>query len=142
MGTSIEILLLDQTEQLAELQKKLGYTFIKKELLLLSMIHSSFAFERLDTRQHNETLEFLGDAVLDLTIGHMLFTRFPKKREGQLTRIRSALVNEAGLAKVARCLDLGKYLLLGRGEDGSGGAGKIIDSFLCIRGLGRGDVYG
>ncbi|WPD24491.1 MAG: ribonuclease III [Candidatus Electrothrix scaldis] len=124
MGTSIEILLLDQTEQLAELQKKLGYTFIKKELLLLSMIHSSFAFERLDTRQHNETLEFLGDAVLDLTIGHMLFTRFPKKREGQLTRIRSALVNEAGLAKVARCLDLGKYLLLGRGEDGSGGREK------------------
>ena len=124
MGTSIEVLLLDRAEQLAELEKELGYTFTKKELLLLSMIHSSFAFERLDSRQHNETLEFLGDAVLDLTIGHMLFTRFPKKREGQLTRIRSALVNETGLARVARRLDLGKYLLLGRGEDSSGGREK------------------
>jgi ribonuclease-3 len=124
MRTTIEVLLLDQTEQLAELQEKLGYTFRNKESLLLSMTHSSFAFERLENSQHNETLEFLGDAVLDLTIGHMLFTRFPQKREGQLTRIRSALVNETGLAKVARSLDLGKYLLLGRGEDSSGGREK------------------
>ncbi|WP_339133536.1 MAG: ribonuclease III [Candidatus Electrothrix sp. GW3-4] len=124
MGTTIEVLLLDQAEQLAELQKKLGYVFTNKESLLLSMIHSSFAFECLDNKQHNETLEFLGDAVLDLTIGHMLFTRFPKKREGQLTRIRSALVNEVGLATVARRLDLGNYLLLGRGEDSSGGREK------------------
>ena len=124
MGTTIEILLLDQAEQLWELQKKLGYTFKKKESLLLSMIHSSFAFERLENSKHNETLEFLGDAVLDLAIGHMLFTRFPKKREGQLTRIRSALVNETGLALVARSLDLGNYLLLGRGEDSSGGREK------------------
>jgi ribonuclease-3 len=124
MGTTLEILLLDKAEQLGELQKKLGYTFEKKESLLLSMVHSSFAFECLENSQHNETLEFLGDAVLDLTIGHMLFTRFPTKREGQLTRIRSALVNEAGLATVARRLGLGKYLLLGRGEDSSGGRKK------------------
>ncbi|MCI5132807.1 MAG: ribonuclease III, partial [Candidatus Electrothrix sp. EH2] len=124
MGTSIEVLLLDEAARLAEIEKKLGYIFKNRTLLLLSMTHSSFAFERLDSKQHNETLEFLGDAVLDLTIGHILFTRFPKKREGQLTRIRSALVNEAGLAKVARSLDLGKYLLLGRGEDGSGGREK------------------
>lgn len=124
MGTSIEVLLLDQAERLAEIEKKLGYLFKNRTLLLLSMTHSSFAFERLDNKQHNETLEFLGDAVLDLTIGHILFTRFPKKREGQLTRIRSALVNEAGLARVARSLDLGKYLLLGRGEDSSGGREK------------------
>ena len=125
MRTSIEVLLLDQAEQLAELQEKLDYTFSKKESLLLSMTHSSFAFERLENSQHNETLEFLGDAVLDLTIGHMLFTRFPQKREGQLTRIRSALVNETGLAHVAQSLDLGKYLLLGRGEDSSGGREKF-----------------
>ncbi|WP_446011342.1 ribonuclease III [Candidatus Electrothrix sp.] len=124
MATTIEVLLLDQAEQLAELQERLGYTFSKKELLLLSMTHSSFAFERLENSQHNETLEFLGDAVLDLTIGHMLFTRFPQKREGQLTRIRSALVNETGLAGVARSFELGKYLLLGRGEDSSGGREK------------------
>ncbi len=80
MGTTLEVLLLDQAEQIGEIQKKIGYTFIKKEPLLLSMIHSSFAFERLENSQHNETLEFLGDAVLDLTIGHMLFTRFRKTR--------------------------------------------------------------
>ncbi|MCI5148790.1 MAG: ribonuclease III [Candidatus Electrothrix sp. MAN1_4] len=124
MATTIEVLLLDQAEQLAELQEKLGYTFIRQESLLLSMTHSSFAFERLEKTQHNETLEFLGDAVLDLTIGHMLFIRFPQKREGQLTRIRSALVNETGLARVARDLDLGRYILLGRGEDSSGGREK------------------
>ena len=88
------------------------------------MIHSSFAFERLDCGRHNETQEFLGDAVLDLTVGYILFTRFPALREGKLTRIRSALVNETGLAGMARAIDLGKYLLLGRGEDASRGREK------------------
>ncbi|MCW5208542.1 ribonuclease III, partial [Desulfobulbus sp. US2] len=68
MGTTLEVLLLDQAEQLGEIQEKIGYIFEKKESLLLSIIHSSFAFERLEKSQHNETLEFLGDAVLDLTI--------------------------------------------------------------------------
>lgn len=124
MGTTLEALVQDHADDLAELQKKIDYYFSDLKLLLLALVHSSFAFERLDCGRHNEMQEFLGDAVLDLAVGHMLFTRFPKMREGKLTRIRSALVNETGLAAVARSIDLGKYLLLGRGEDNSTGREK------------------
>ncbi len=124
MGTTLEALVQDNEDNLEELQRIIGYTFRDIQLLQLSMVHSSFAFERLDCGRHNETQEFLGDAVLDLTVGHILFNRFPEMREGKLTRIRSALVNENGLASVARTLDLGKYLLLGKGEDGSCGREK------------------
>ena len=124
MGTTLEALVQDHEDDLAELQKKIGYTFKDINLLQLSMVHSSFAFERLDCGRHNETQEFLGDAVLDLTVGYILFARFPELREGKLTRIRSALVNETGLAGMARAIDLGKYLLLGRGENASRGREK------------------
>ncbi len=124
MGTTLEALVQDHADDLTELQQKIGYTFKDINLLQLSLVHSSFAFERLDCRRHNETQEFLGDAVLDLTVGYILFSRFPELREGKLTRIRSALVNEAGLAGMARAIDLGKYLLLGRGEDASLGREK------------------
>ncbi len=124
MGTTLEALIQDHEDDLAELQAKIGYTFQKTTLLQLSLVHSSFAFERLDCGRHNETLEFLGDAVLDLAVGFLLFSRFPELREGKLTLIRSALVNETGLAERARAIDLGKYLLLGRGEDASCGRAK------------------
>jgi ribonuclease-3 len=124
MGTTLEALVQDHEDELTELQQKIGYTFKDIYLLQISMVHSSFAFERLDCGRHNETQEFLGDAVLDLTVGYILFSRFPELREGKLTRIRSALVNETGLAGMARAIDLGKYLLLGRGEDASMGREK------------------
>lgn len=124
MGTTLRALIQDHENELEELQKKIGYKFSNIELLQISVVHSSFAFERLDCGCHNETQEFLGDAVLDLTVGHLLFTRFPEMREGKLTRIRSALVNESGLAEMARAVDLGKYILLGRGEDASSGREK------------------
>jgi len=124
MGTTLEALVQDHEEDLAELQGKISYSFKDIKLLQLSMVHSSFAFERLDCGRHNETQEFLGDAVLDLAVGYILFARFPELREGKLTRIRSALVNENGLAEAARAIDLGKYLLLGRGEDASLGREK------------------
>ena len=124
MGTSLETLILDNMEILTQLQEKIDYKFNNINLLQTSLIHSSFAFERLKNNEHNETLEFLGDAVLDLAVGHMLFKRFPEMREGKLTRIRSALVNESGLAAMARNLDLGKYLLLGKGEESSNGREK------------------
>jgi ribonuclease-3 len=124
MGTSLEALVQDHEDELAELQEKIGYTFKDLKLLQLSLVHSSFAFERMDSGRHNETQEFLGDAVLDLTVGYILFSRFPKLREGKLTRIRAALVNETGLAGMARAIDLGRYLLLGKGEDASAGREK------------------
>jgi ribonuclease-3 len=124
MAATLDTLIQDNKEQLAELQEKIGYRFHQVHLLQLALIHSSFAFERMKNGQHNETQEFLGDAVLDLTVGHILFTRFPEMREGKLTRIRAALVNEAGLADMARKIDLGEYLLLGHGENTSNGREK------------------
>lgn len=124
MTTSLEILVLDNQDELEVLQGKIGYNFRDIKLLQLSMIHSSFAFERLKNNEHNETLEFLGDAVLDLALGYILFKRFPEMREGKLTRIRSAMVNETGLADMARDMDLGVHLLLGKGEEASNGREK------------------
>ena len=88
------------------------------------MIHSSFAFEQAQIDKNNEILEFLGDAVLDLVIGHTLCKYFPEMREGELTRLRSSLVNETHLAIMARELSLGEYLCLGKGEDASNGRNK------------------
>jgi ribonuclease-3 len=124
MGTTLHALVQDNEDSLRELENKTGYRFKNIELLVTSLIHSSFAFERLDCNTHNEIQEFLGDAVLDLTVGHLIFVRFPRVREGKLTRIRSALVNETGLSGMARDLELGKYLLLGKGEEASSGREK------------------
>jgi len=83
MGTTLEALVQDHEHELAELQEKIGYTFKDVKLLQLSLVHSSFAFERMDCDCHNETQEFLGDAVLDLAVGYILFSRFPRLREGK-----------------------------------------------------------
>jgi ribonuclease-3 len=112
------------TMELDALQDKLGYHFTDPGLLQRALIHSSFAFEQGEVDQSNETLEFLGDAVLDLTIGYLLFSTYPGMREGKLTKLRSALVNERSLATMARSIDLGKHLRLGRGEEGSSGREK------------------
>jgi len=124
METTLAALIQDNEEGLQELQERIGYRFRDLRLLQLSLVHSSFAFERLPDGRHNETQEFLGDAVLDLAVGFVLFTRFPEMREGKLTRIRSALVNEGGLAERAREIGLGGHLLLGRGESAAHGHDK------------------
>jgi ribonuclease-3 len=121
---SLETLARDNREQLDALQERIGYRFRNVLLLQQALIHSSFAFERMKNPRHNETLEFLGDAVLDLALGYILFTRFPEMREGKLTKIRAALVNESGLAEMARAIGLGAHLLLGHGEQASGGEAK------------------
>lgn len=125
MTATLETLMQDNKEKLDALQARIRYRFKDLRLLQLALVHSSFAFERMRKNAcHNETQEFLGDAVLDLTLGYILFTRFPEKREGQLTRIRAALVNESGLAGMAREIGLGEFLLLGHGEEASGGREK------------------
>ena len=91
MGTTLAALVQDHEEGLRQLQERIGYAFRDLQLLQLSLVHSSFAFERLDDGRHNETLEFLGDAVLDLTVGAILFNRFPELREGKLTRLHAWL---------------------------------------------------
>ena len=118
--------LLDKNrKQLAELENRLSYKFADPALLLQALIHRSYSFEQgRHLEKDNETLEFLGDAVLDLTVGYVLFKMFPLMKEGDLTRLRSALVKESHLAIMARELDLGSHILLGKGEDASHGRDK------------------
>lgn len=120
----IDSLVRRNKDDLAVLEQHLGYRFTDLRLLQKALIHSSFAFEQGQIDKNNEILEFLGDAVLDLVIGHTLCRRFPGMREGDLTRLRSSLVNETHLASVARELQLGEHLCLGKGEDASNGRNK------------------
>lgn len=106
----------------AELLELLG-TVIDSDLLELALMHRSYAYENggLPT---NERLEFLGDAVLGIVITESLYRRYPDWSEGQLAKMRAAVVNATALADVARTLDLGDYLYLGRGEAATGGRDK------------------
>ena len=108
-----------------EIQEELQYQFQDKNLLESAVCHKSFANENPDFAiENNERLEFLGDAVLDLILSRFLFERFPEAQEGDLTRWRSLLVNESRLAGIARSIRLGPALLLGAGEENSGGRDK------------------
>lgn len=99
------------------LEKKLGLKFKNKDLLIQAFIHRSYLNENPKFYlPHNERLEFLGDAVLELVVTKHLYQKYPKKSEGELTNWRAALVNAQSLSKVARNLGLGEYLLLSRGE--------------------------
>lgn len=102
-----------------QLENSIGYTFTDKKLLKKAFVHAS-----ADTGESYERLEFLGDAVLELVISEYLFINKPEFSEGELTKNRAALVNEAMLANVARKLCLSNYLILGRGERSSGGQDK------------------
>lgn len=114
-----------KTDKFESLDKKLGYTFKNPELLVQSVCHSSYVNEQIDsTFKDNERLEFLGDAVLDLAISHILMLRFKDAAEGDLSKFRATVVDEAGLYEVALRLGLGEYLLLGKGEEQSRGREK------------------
>ena len=106
-----------QTENTIGIEKKLNYQFQSKELLAEALRHSSYVNEQPGSDlQDNERLEFLGDAVLNLIVGHMLMERYPQMKEGELSRTRANLVNETRLAAMARAIGLGSYLQLGKGE--------------------------
>ena len=112
-------------ELLSLLCAKLGYNFNSWELLHIALRHKSYVHEHPeDQAGSNERLEFLGDAVLELCITQMLYERFPQAPEGQLSKARSSLVNENRLAATARRLELGSYLLVGRGEETQNGRDK------------------
>ncbi|MEJ2032829.1 MAG: ribonuclease III [Deltaproteobacteria bacterium] len=125
MTITIKSLIEENNAALHDLEEHLGYRFLEIRHLQQALIHRSYAYEqgRAFTAD-NETLEFLGDAVLDLAVGAALFTKFPAMQEGGLTRLRAALVNEGHLAVMARAIDLGSHLLLGRGEEASRGREK------------------
>ena len=110
------------SDALQTLQSGIHYEFSQVKLLIQALTHTSHANEH--GGEHNERLEFLGDAVLELTVSHELFRKFPNAQEGHLTRMRSAMVSEAALAHVARRIGLGACLLLGKGEESQGGREK------------------
>ena len=107
---------MEQTD-LSEFKRKLRYEFKNTDLLDESLRHSSFVNEQTDADiSDNERLEFLGDAVLNLVVGHILMQHYPDLAEGDLSRMRANLVNESQLATIARKIDLGSYIQLGKGE--------------------------
>jgi len=123
---------------LSQLQERIGYRFQNEEYLRRAMTHSSYANETGNPKHHllcNERLEFLGDSVLSLITSDYLYRQYPDLPEGDLTRMRAALVREEALASYARKIGLGEFLLLGKGERNSGGADKdavIADAFEAI----------
>jgi ribonuclease III len=110
--------------QLTELERALSYRFQRPELLNQALIHKSYVHEQRELSQHNERREFLGDAVLGLVIGDCLYGKFADLAEGELSKLRAFLVNEGNLARIARRLELGSYLRVGRGEELTGGRAK------------------
>ncbi|MCI9423886.1 ribonuclease III [Lachnospiraceae bacterium WCA-9-b2] len=109
-------------QELKVLEGKIGYRFKDFELLRQAMIHSSYANEKhLSKHECNERLEFLGDAVLELVSSEFLFFEHEQMPEGELTKTRASMVCEPALAFCAKDLELGRYLLLGKGEDATGG---------------------
>jgi ribonuclease-3 len=112
-----------------ELAKRLNLPFKNMLLLRRSLTHRSFINEHPESLEDNERLEFLGDAILDFLVGEWLYHRYPEMPEGDLTRMRSALVHTEQLADFARKLELGRGLRLGRGE--ILGGGRERDALLC-----------
>lgn len=111
------------------LQKKLNHKFNNIELLKNALTHSSYANEVRASYGSNERLEFLGDSILSVIVSEYIYNQYPKMPEGELTRLRASLVCEKSLCAFSRELELGKYLLLGKGEDNNGGRER--DSILA-----------
>lgn len=107
--------------QYRELEKKLGYSFRRREFLATGLMHRSFRFESPEIEKDNQRLEFLGDSVLGLVSADYLYRRFPDSAEGLLTSLRSRLTSGKALVAVARAVKLGEHLKLGKGEQQSGG---------------------
>ncbi|MEF3696672.1 ribonuclease III [Desulfolutivibrio sp.] len=115
-------------DALRKLQTDIGHDFSDHTLLETALTHSSHANESANPAEHNERLEFLGDAVLELCVSEELFSRFPQAPEGALTLLRSKLVSEPALAELARKCDLDRCIRLGKGEENQGGRQR--DSLL------------
>ncbi len=124
-------------EQLGSLQDRIKFKFSDIKLLNKALTHRSYANENNKALMHNERLEFLGDSVLDILVSDYLVYKYDGFAEGTLSKIRAAVVNETCLAKLAKNIKLGDYLLLGRGEDLSGGREKasiLADTFEALAG--------
>lgn len=126
------------TDQDETLVQALGHRFRRPELLAQALTHRSQVNEASDPgAQHNERLEFIGDAVVNLSVGHQLMEKLPEAREGVLSKLRALIVNESSLARAAEQLGIGPHLRLGRGEEQTGGRKKssiLSDAFEALMG--------
>ena len=120
-----------------DFEQKIGVNFQEKDLLLLALTHRSYVNEHKDTNSHNERLEFLGDAVLELITSDYLFNTYPDRTEGDLTSFRAALVRTESLANTAKEIGIGTYMRLSKGEEDTGGRDKsylLANTFEAITG--------
>ncbi len=124
--------------QMNDFEKIIGYSFKDKSLLQQALTHTSYVNECKDkSRGHNERLEFLGDSVLSVVVAEELYNKFPKLPEGELTRIRASLVCEKMLFILAKEINLGQYLFVGKGEDATGGRTRpsvLSDAYEAVIG--------
>ncbi len=120
-----------------QLEKRLGYRFLRRKRLEMALTHRSFRYENEGVEIDNQRLEFLGDAVLGLVAATHLYQTFPDLQEGELTKLRSHLTSSANLARVAEEIGLGEFLRLGRGEQQTGGqtrASNLTDAMESVIG--------
>ncbi len=122
--------------RIAAFEKEIGYTFNDKALVWRALSHSSYANERsLDKTMCNERLEFLGDAIVDMVTSARLYEMMPDSQEGVLTKTRASVVCEQSFAKLAGAMHFGEYILLGKGEESTGGrtrASVLADCFEAV----------
>lgn len=119
------------------IEKRIGYKFRNSLLLAEALTHPSLAYETQRPHFDNQRLEFLGDAVLQVVLTEQLYHQFPQFTEGHLTKLRSRLVSKAALETCAQRIDLGRFLLIGKGEEASGGrnrASTLADAFESLTG--------
>jgi ribonuclease-3 len=123
---------------IGQLETEIGYAFKDKDLILKALTHSSYANEKkMEKYNHNERLEFLGDAVLEVCTSDFLFKEYLDKPEGDLTRLRASIVCEPTLAECARAIHLSDFLILGKGEETTGGRYRdsiVSDAFEAVIG--------
>ena len=128
---------ISPVSSLDDLQARLGYQFRDPALLLLALTHPSISHEMGASQDHNQRLEYLGDAVLQLALSREIYDRYPQHDEGPLTKIRAQLVNQVSLAEQGRVLGLGEHLILSRGEQLNGGRERpsiIADAYESVLG--------
>ena len=128
---------MEHTEyvDLAQFERYIRYHFQNKHLLLEALSHSSYANEKRKTRKCNERLEFLGDSVLSIVVSEFLFRKYPDLPEGELTKLRASMVCEKALHVFAQEIHLGEFLLLGKGEEHTGGRERAsiqADAFEAV----------
>jgi len=127
---------VSSSKNIADLENNLGYTFKKKSLIKEAITHKSYAHEKQKgSLSFNERMEFLGDSVLELIISEYIFTTYPEYTEADLSRIKAYTVQESTLAEIAKSINIGDCLILGKGEEMTGGRKKdslLADAFEAV----------